>query len=282
MSMLDSRYDIIEIKPTNGKQLNLTGYDGIKYSSAGYNLLIIAKGNKFNNVYLIYRGSNSIISILETKGRLSFSILIGNNSLVYMGKSLTINNFNKQKLFIMAYEQCNVIIGNDCMFSFNVFIRTSDVHLIYDSLSNLRISKSASVFIGDHVWIGQNCMILKNSSIGSGAVLGASSVVSAKKVDSNSIWAGNPARSIKQNIFWIRTSSVNFTNTEIEKFNKLETDKYKYVADCDYENYFITLDKHLKDINNMEDKVLFIDQNLINNVSKNRFALRTSFGNLAK
>lgn len=58
--------------------------------------------------------------------------------------------------------------------------------------------RTEEIVIGDDVWIGMNCMILKGVHIGDGAVIGAGSVVT-KDIPAWSIYAGNPARFIKEN-----------------------------------------------------------------------------------
>ena len=55
---------------------------------------------------------------------------------------------------------------------------------------------SAPVEIGDDVFIGAHCIILKGVKIGNRSVIGAGSVVT-KNIPENQIWAGNPAKFIK-------------------------------------------------------------------------------------
>jgi len=52
------------------------------------------------------------------------------------------------------------------------------------------------VEIGDNVWVAANCVLLPGTRIGSNAVIGAGSVVTGE-VPANEIWAGVPARKIK-------------------------------------------------------------------------------------
>ena len=56
--------------------------------------------------------------------------------------------------------------------------------------------KCAPVVIGDNVFIGAKCIILKGVIIGENSIVGAGSVVT-KSIPANQIWAGNPARFIR-------------------------------------------------------------------------------------
>lgn len=103
---------------------------------------------------------------------------------------------------VILSEQRHCLIGDECLFSCDITIRNADPHLIYNCDTMDRINPTKSVYIGDHVWIGQNCMILKGTEIDSGSIIGACSVVTNKKIPSNTIWAGNPAREISRNVFW--------------------------------------------------------------------------------
>ena len=55
---------------------------------------------------------------------------------------------------------------------------------------------AASIHIGKHVWIGGRSIILQGGNIGEGAIITAGSIVT-KDVESYSIYAGVPARKIK-------------------------------------------------------------------------------------
>jgi putative colanic acid biosynthesis acetyltransferase WcaF len=52
------------------------------------------------------------------------------------------------------------------------------------------------VRIGDEVWLAAGCFVAPGVTVGRGAIVGARSVV-LQDVDAASIWAGNPARRVK-------------------------------------------------------------------------------------
>lgn len=59
--------------------------------------------------------------------------------------------------------------------------------------------KHGKIKIEDHVFIGANTIITKPLTIGKGSVIGAGSVVT-KDIPPYQIWAGNPARYIKDRV----------------------------------------------------------------------------------
>ena len=195
------------------------------------NTLVLDKHVTLNNSIIEFKGSNSIIYIDESKKNYKFIIIIYNQSFLYIGKNCYFNDFNNSKTVFLIYEHQNIIIGNGCIVSYGVTFRNSDGHLIYDIDTCKRINKSKSIIIGDHVWIGQNCLILKGTLVGSGSIIGANSVVSGKKIQSNSIWAGNPVREVKRGIYWLSASSNSWGPEESIKYATLENKKVFYQSE---------------------------------------------------
>ena len=105
------------------------------------------------------------------------------------------------------------------MFSFGIFVRTADPHLIYDSTTKGRINPSASVFIGDHVWVGQDVLILKGTRIGSGSIVGGATCIAGKMIPSNVTIGGNPARIIRENVFFLPNCVHSWTDDVIEEYS---------------------------------------------------------------
>lgn len=100
-------------------------------------------------------------------------------------------------------EGTNLIIGEDCMFSHNVKIWTTAYHSICNS-TGVRINPSRSIHIGNHCWIGHSSYIMKGSVIPDGSIVGAASIYTGQFKDTNAIYAGSPAKKIKENILWVR------------------------------------------------------------------------------
>lgn len=90
-------------------------------------------------------------------------------------------------------------IGNNCMFSRNVRLMTSDGHDILQS--GVRINMARDISIGNHVWLADGVTVLKGVSIGDGSVVGIHSLLTMN-IPNNTIAAGIPAKIIKKNITW--------------------------------------------------------------------------------
>lgn len=99
----------------------------------------------------------------------------------------------------------SIMIGNDCMFSNNIIIRTSDSHPIYDKNTKQRINHPQSVIIGNHVWIAPDSKIMKGVEIGDNSIIGSNTFVT-KNIGENVLAVGIPAKEIKNEIFWTRES----------------------------------------------------------------------------
>jgi len=93
---------------------------------------------------------------------------------------------------------CNksIIVGNDTMIASNTTI--VDVgHEFTDTMPiNLQKVIDADIIIGADVWIGTGCKILMGVTIGNGSIIGAGSLVN-KSIPENQVWAGSPAKFIK-------------------------------------------------------------------------------------
>lgn len=105
------------------------------------------------------------------------------------------------KTHLAVIEGEKITIGQGCLFSSAIVVRTGDSHSILDKDGN-RINPSKSVRIGDHVWIGNQVTILKGVIIQKDSVVGSGSLVTKKFFDTNIIIGGSPAKVIKESISW--------------------------------------------------------------------------------
>lgn len=105
--------------------------------------------------------------------------------------------------FSCSDRNTQISIGEGCLFSNDVVIRTSDSHSILNACGQ-RINPGKSVEIADKVWIGNGALVLKGSIIGENSVVGTKAVVSGKTFPAGSIIAGNPAKIISGEVTWCK------------------------------------------------------------------------------
>ncbi len=229
------------------------------------NIIFLGKSIIIENSTINIDGDNNIIYLSESKECYRLKLNIYNNSTFYCGK----NNYFNGLLNVIISECTSVIIGDHCLFSFEIWLRTADPHLIYDQKTKKRINMSKNIYIGDHVWVGQRAFLLKGSRIGSGSIVGAGSI-KAGKVYSNTICAGNPAKEVKEKIFWKNRCVHRWTkeDTMESMYTKLES----VYTTTKKNNFFNNLDKALNiiDVNERYD---FIITNLVKKKNKYRFSI---------
>lgn len=94
----------------------------------------------------------------------------------------------------------DITIGNNVKIGGGTCIYTSDFHCldpqIRISKEDIKYRKNAPIQIKDNAFIGARSLILKGVTIGKNSIIGAGSVVT-KSIPDNQIWAGNPAKFIR-------------------------------------------------------------------------------------
>lgn len=196
--------DIIPIGRSLKKEEIIVQTSGKEYRDFYGNCIEYDTQKSLNNVNIQFNGSNARIKIGQNvQVGSELTIECGNDATIKIGNATT---FDKTTLY-SAYG--DIEIGEDCMFSYEVFLRNHDSHFIFDAETGSRINYSKNIKIQDHVWVGQNAILLAGFSIGEGAIVGAGSISSSVFPDKVVI-AGNPARVIRKGVIWHR----NMTWTE--------------------------------------------------------------------
>ena len=89
-----------------------------------------------------------------------------------------------------------ITIGNDVFFGHDCMVLTGGHNYTLRGQERQHSSDNKPIVIKDGVWIASGSIILGGVIIGENAVIGAGSVVT-KDIPANQLWAGNPARFIK-------------------------------------------------------------------------------------
>lgn len=151
--------DFINMKYIRDKNNNIIYYfyneslkDIIVNFNTHKNNIIFIVGN-INNIKVDFFGSNSVVFLGDNCSL--FHIEIASESVCYIGDNTTSGGAN-----LVAIENQNIIIGNDCLFSWEILLTTSNYHGIYDIHNKNRVSLGEG-YIGDHVWCGRRVSILK-------------------------------------------------------------------------------------------------------------------------
>jgi|SRR5438445_204141 len=104
-------------------------------------------------------------------------------------------------VLMLADKGAEIRIGNNVMFAPQVKLIAND-HRFDDPTRPIKHSgygERVGIQVGNDVWIGTGAIILKGTCIGDGSVIGAGAVVT-HNIGNCEIWAGNPARKIKERL----------------------------------------------------------------------------------
>lgn len=110
------------------------------------------------------------------------------------------NNFFSNKNFQIQCQK-KISIGSDCLFGWNVCLRDTNGHFVYES--NIKKEQNGNIVIGKHNWITSDVKILKNAVIKNNSIVACGSIICGLKSEENGVLIGGiPGKIIKNNINW--------------------------------------------------------------------------------
>nr|WP_315253836.1 acyltransferase [uncultured Flavobacterium sp.] len=176
------------------------------------NEIEICESSTFNNVTFFIRGDNNRIKIgRRVRFNTGGSIWIEDyNCEAIIGENTTFEDSH----IAVTEPNSKITIGTDCMFAYDIDIRTGDSHSIIDSITNERINYAQNINIGNHVWIASHVSILKGVHISDNSVIATRAVVTKSFVEHNILIGGMPAKKLKENINWDRQRFYKNKNLE--------------------------------------------------------------------
>lgn len=163
------------------------------FQSNGIPFVMIARGGKCS-IGKNFRTNN---------GNLGNPIGRADKCILFVDKNATLvigDNVGISSTAIIAH--LSITIGNGVHIGGGVCIYDTDFHSLdaairKNSTLDHQNKKKAPVIIMDNAFIGAHSTILKGVTIGENAIIGACSVVT-KNIPANQIWAGNPAKFIRE------------------------------------------------------------------------------------
>jgi acetyltransferase-like isoleucine patch superfamily enzyme len=205
LNFIAAVYNSATSSSIKGNKQNIINYKGtfLKKTSIKikgvHNTVNIAPKDSLMNCMIYIAGNNCKITIEKNCTLKNVQLWIEDDG----GEIIIENRTTMEGGHIAATEGESIVIGTDCMFSNKIEIRSGDSHSIYQKDSSLRINPAKGVRIGNHVWLGADVKVLKGSVIHDGAIIGTGSIVTGV-VKEHSIYAGNPAKLLKENVNWKR------------------------------------------------------------------------------
>ena len=172
-------------------------------------LLARCKGNKITigrNVVFRYckfeiHGSGNEISIGNDCNLSGLRIYINSHrNRIEIGQNTIVNASKEQRTLFNPCEGGEIVIGENCLFSNNIELHTTDYHKIMTN--GTRSNPPQNIYIGNHCWIGLQSLILKGTKLADNSIVGAKRLLNKEFVEPNTIIAGNPGRVLKSNVNW--------------------------------------------------------------------------------
>ncbi len=158
----------------------------------GYRRIGIFDNRRYKGIWevsgnIVFRGLAIIGSGCKISIQKNALLDIGNNFTFVEGAAIIATN--------------KILIGEHAFISWHTLIMDTDFHPIMNEKGEV-INHSKPVIIGKRVWIGIRNTILNGAVIPDNSIIGACSVTAKQFTEPNSIYVGNPARCIKNNIDW--------------------------------------------------------------------------------
>lgn len=167
----------------------------------GKNNSFIALNCSLTSSQILIDGDECHIILQEgTSIRDSKFVIRGSSCTICIGKNSTIGSNGE---FVCMGIDNSLTIGEGCMIADSVDIWATDSHPLMDKKSGTILNSSVPVIVGNHVWIGKWASVLKGVRIGDDSVVGMKSIVT-HDMEPSCIYAGIPAKKIKETITWDR------------------------------------------------------------------------------
>ncbi len=177
-----------------------------------FNHIEIEEGCILENMGFLIRGNNHIIKIGRncSFGKDSILWFEDHDGCLIVGQDSTFGSVH----IAVTEPYSKIEIGRDCMFAYDIDVRTGDSHSITDLITGERINFAENIKIGDHVWVAAHSILLKGVVVSNHSVVATGSVVTKPFFEENIVISGNPGSVVKKNISWTR---LRIGNSKIQR-----------------------------------------------------------------
>jgi len=184
----------------------LARVDGLRINILGDNNIVTIGESSLVGVGIMLQGNGNTATIGDACMVRSLGIVCeDSDNCVSIGAGTQIHGSTE----LAALEGTTLTVGEECLFSGGIHIRTGDSHSITD-MSGRRINRSEDIRISSRVWVGREVTVLKGAFINHSSVIGAAAVVTRRFETPHVAIAGNPAKVIRTEIDW-RTERIPFS-----------------------------------------------------------------------
>ncbi len=192
------------------------------YSDDSDNQIFVGAETRYDLKLLTIKGKGNRIHLGNHSDLMAFKVSIkGNSNVIVINENckliggVNISRGARQSLRVGAGtsfqgvtlylgENQSITIGDDCMFSARIEIRTTDSHSVIDADTGKRINKPGSITVGNHVWLGKDVIVSKGVTLASNIIVGAKAFVNRSFTEQFVAIAGVPARKVKDRVNWTR------------------------------------------------------------------------------
>jgi acetyltransferase-like isoleucine patch superfamily enzyme len=163
------------------------------------NQFILGPNCRLQDTKFRLQGRNHTLRFEENTRYTGHTVMVGkpNRSLI-LGKNSTC-----QGVYFLVRD-ASIHIGEDCMFSREIEIRTSDVHRVMDVETGKLLNPPKDIVVGNGVWLAAGVTLSKGTRLAEGSIVGARAFVNKQFDTPNCLIAGVPAKQIRKGIRWER------------------------------------------------------------------------------
>lgn len=160
---------------------------------------IIVSDSEFQGKLNFLLGSGEGTVRIDGKGSMNIAFRLYRYVSIHIKEGTTINQAR------IVCDNSEISVGRNGLWSDEIIVQSNDQHGIID-LETLKPINAGrrKIFIDDHVWVGRRSRIMPDVEIGRESIIAACACVTSD-VESNSIYAGVPARKIRSGITWSRS-----------------------------------------------------------------------------